>query len=353
MKTPGLYIAGLGVYVPPVLDARKAVELGLYDPEDHEFQGWTGAAVAGDTPAPDMAVRAARQAVERAGTHPHDLVLHIHACTHKQGPGGWSAQHYILRHVTDLDIPAYQVSQGCNGLIGSLELAACYLQAVPERAAALVTGADNLSTPRFNRWASVDNGVLGDGASAVVLTKRPGFARLLSINSGSTAEVEKQFRNEEFPPVTGADALDRPTAAAPLDEAVSEAVGRQGELRTELALRTMAEAGLDVGDITRVAHIFTGRESYLKGILGPMGLRPEQGLLAFGRRLGHMTVSDQILGLDHLVETRQVGPGDHVLIVAHGGGVSVTCAVVRIEYLPAWAVGPASASAAAPPPDGI
>ncbi|MFI8007917.1 ketoacyl-ACP synthase III family protein [Streptomyces sp. NPDC086010] len=347
MKTPDLYIAGLGVHIPTVQDAREAVVLGLYDPEDHEFQGWTGAAVADGTSAPDMAVQAARQATERAGTHPHDLVLHIHASMHKQGPGGWPAQHYILRQVTDQDIPSYQVSQGCNGLIGSLELAACYLQAVPERAAALVTGADNLDTPHFNRWAALENGVLGDGASAVVLTRRPGFARLLSINSGSTAEVEERFRDEEFPPVTGRHAPDRSTAAAPLDEAISEAVGRQGELRTELALRTMAEADLDVGDITRVAHIFTGREGYLKGILDPMGLRAEQGLLEFGRGLGHMTVSDQIVGLNHLAETRQVGPGDHVLIVAHGGGVSITCAVVRIEYLPTWAMVPDRAPAAA------
>ncbi|MEU6343716.1 ketoacyl-ACP synthase III family protein [Streptomyces sp. NPDC046977] len=345
MKTPDLYIAGLGVHVPAVLDAGKAVELGLYDAEDHEFQGWTGAAVAGDTTPPDMAVLAARQATGRAGTHPHDLVLHIHACMHRQGPGGWSPQHYILRHITDQDIPSYQVSQACNGLIGSLELAACYLRAVPERAAALVTGADNLSTPHFNRWASLENGVLGDGASAVVLTKEPGFARLLSISSGSTAEVEERFRDEEFPPVTAvdADAEDRPAASVPEDEAISEAVGRQGELRTELALRTIAEAGLGVADITRVAHIFTGRESYLKGILAPMGLRTEQGLLQLGRRLGHMTVSDQIVGLNHLVETREVGAGDHVLIVAHGGGVSITCAVVRIEYLPAWATGRPSA----------
>ncbi|MGW1726790.1 ketoacyl-ACP synthase III family protein [Streptomyces sp. NPDC002306] len=341
MKTPDLYIAGLGVHVPDIFDARKAMELGLYDAEDFEYQGWTGAAVAGDTMAPDMAVRAARQAVERAGRHPHDLALHVHACLYRQGPEAWSPQHYILRHLTDLDIPSYQVRQGCSGLIGSIELAACYLQAVPERKAALVTGSDNVGAPHFNRWASLENGIVADGASAVVLTKEPGFARVLSINSGSTAEVEEQFREEEFPPVNvggTADAVDRPAAAGFADEAVLEAVGRQGELRTELALRTITEADLDVADIARVAHIFTGRESYLKGILDPMGLSPEQGLLDFGRGLGHMTVNDQIVGLNHLVETRQVAAGDHILIVAHGGGVSITCAVVRIDHLPSWAV---------------
>jgi 3-oxoacyl-[acyl-carrier-protein] synthase-3 len=54
-----------------------------------------------------------------------------------------------------------------------------------------------------------------------------------------------------------------------------------------------------------------------------------------------MTVNDQVVGLTHLVETGQVGPGDHVLIVAHGGGVSITCAVVRIERSPEWGAAPA------------
>ncbi|MFI0942730.1 ketoacyl-ACP synthase III family protein [Streptomyces sp. NPDC021020] len=343
MKTPGVFIAGLGTYIPEIFDARKAVELGLYDADDYEWYGWTGAAVAGDMPAPDMAVKAALQAVERSGHHPDDLALHIHACGHEQGPEGWSPQHYILHHVTDRDIPAFRVWQACSGLIGSIELAACYLQAVPERAAALLTGADNVGTPKFNRWAfGIQNGVLGDGASALVLSKQQGFARLLSVNTGSTAEVEAQYRGDEplFPPSLtvgrSMDFKERLAAAGGLEETVAEVVRRQGELRTEIALRTIAEADIEVRDITRVAHVFTGQEAYLKVILDPMGLSTRQGLLEFGRRLGHMTVNDQVVGLTHLVETRQVGPGDHVLIVAHGGGVSITCAVVRIERSPEW-----------------
>ncbi|MEV6974450.1 ketoacyl-ACP synthase III family protein [Kitasatospora sp. NPDC093806] len=343
MKTPEIFIAGLGTYLPELFDARKAVALGLYDGEDYEWYGWKSAAVAGDMPAPDMAVTAARQAMRRSGLHPHDLDLHIHACGHEQGPEGWSAQHYILRHITDRDIPSFRVWQACSGLIGSLELAACYLRAVPERSAALVTGADNVGTPSFNRWDfGIQNGVVGDAASAVVLSTTGGFARLLAINTGSTAEVEEQYRGAEplFPPSLtvgrSIDFKERLAAAGGLEETVAEVVRRQGELRTEIALRTLAEADLDAADITRVAHVFTGQESYLKVILDPMGLRPEQGLLDFGSRLGHLTVNDQIVGLEHLVATGQVGAGDHVLIVAHGGGVSITCAVVRIEARPDW-----------------
>lgn len=63
MKTTDIRIAGLGTYIPEIVDARKAVALGLYDADDYEFYGWTGAAVADDMPAPDMAVAAARQGV--------------------------------------------------------------------------------------------------------------------------------------------------------------------------------------------------------------------------------------------------------------------------------------------------
>lgn len=343
MKTPGIHLAGLGTHIPEVVSARTAVDLGLYDEDDYHWYGWTGAAVAGDTPAPDMAVAAARQALARSGLHPHDLDLHIHACGHEQGPEGWSPQHYILRHLTDRDIPSFRVWQACSGLIGSLELAACYLQAAPERNAALLTGADNVGTPNFNRWAfGIQNGVLGDGGSAVVLSRRAGFASLLAITTGSTAEVEEQYRGTEplFPPSLtvgrGMDFKERLAASGGLDETVAEVVRRQGELRTEIALRTLAEADLDPADVTRVAHVFTGQESYLKVILEPMGLSTDKGVLDFGRNLGHMTVNDQVVGLTHLVETGQVGPGDHVLIVAHGGGVSITCAVVRIDHRPDW-----------------
>ncbi|MGH3867805.1 MAG: ketoacyl-ACP synthase III family protein [Pseudonocardiaceae bacterium] len=341
MKTPHIHIAGLGAHIPPIVEAKRAVELGLYDSDDYARYGWTGAAVAGDTPAPDMAIHAARQAMERAGIPSDDLDVHIHACGHEQGPVGWSAQHYILHHITDRDIPSFRVWQACSGLVGSLELAACYLVAVPQRTAALLTGSDNVNTPNFNRWAfSHRNAIVGDAASAVVLSTRGGFARLLAITTGSAAELEVHYRGDEplFPPSTGRqiDFRERFAARGGLAEAVAEVIRRHGELLTELALRTIAEADITVADITRVAHMFTGQESYLTMILDPIGLHPEQGLLEFGRRLGHLIVNDQIIGLEHLVATGQLACGDHVLMVASGAGVSTTCAVVRIDEIPFW-----------------
>lgn len=344
MKTPEVYIDGLGTYLPESMDAREAVTAGLYDPEDYKWYGWTGAAVADGLPAPDMAVHAASEAMERSRHSPSELAIHFHTSFFDQGPEGWSSQHYILRHITDRDIPSFYVWQACNALVGSMELAASYLLAAPRNHAALLTGADNAGTPGYNRWNfGIQNGVLGDAASALVLSRQGGFARLLSITSASTSEVEQQYRGDEplFPPsLTVGRRMDlkrRFSTFGGMEETVTQVVQRQGELRTHLALKAVAEADLDISDITRVTHVFTGQESYLKVILDPLGLEPERGLLQFGKNLGHCTVNDQIVGLEHLIASREIVPGDHVLMIAHGGGVSLSCAVLRYEEVPHWA----------------
>lgn len=345
MKTPGIYVAGLGSYLPETTPAEEAVEQGLYDPDDYDWYGWTGAAVAGEMSAPDMAIRAAHQAVSRSRLSSWDIDLHMHAHIWPQGPQGWSPQHYILRNVTDRDAPSFMVWQACAGMLSATELAASHLIADPDRGSALVTGADNVGTPDFNRWAfGLQNGVIGDAASAVLLSRREGFARLVSVNSGSTADLEQLYRGNEpiFPPSSGdgrqVDFQERLKAfGADLATTVDGVVSRQGELRAEIALRTLAEAGIGPEEVTRVAHVFTGQESYLKTILDPMGVSSDKGLLEYGRQFGHTTVNDQFIGLDHLVTTGQVGPGDHVLMVAHGGGTAIACAVVRIEQRPSWA----------------
>jgi len=348
MKPDGVFLAGTGAWVPEVMPAKEAVRRGLYDAERCEWYGWTGAAVAGDTPAPDMAVRAGRQAISRSGVRPGDIGLHLHACGHEQGPEGWSAQHYILRgiaHPTAVGdrVTSIRLWQSCNGLLAAMELAAAYLNASP-MPSALITGADNLGTPNINRWAiGLQNGIVGDGASAVVLSRNGGFARLLSINSASLPDIEHLYRGNEplFPPsLTIGRHLNIKERMDALQgesmDLLEEVVSLQSELRTSVALKTLAEANISAADVARVAHVFTGQESYLRSILDPIGISIDRGLLEFGRAIGHLTVNDQVVGLNYLLETHQVSAGDYVLLIAHGGGTSLTCAAIRVETCPAW-----------------
>lgn len=340
MRTSEIWINSVGVRVPPPMSAQEAADRGWYNAESREWYGWLGAAVAGDVPAPDLAVAAARQALDRWDGRLRDVVLHLHAGGFQQGPEGWPSQHYVLRSLGSSTAPSVRVWQNCNGMLAALELAAGYLAALPPSAAALVTGADNLGVPGFNRWAlGLQYGVLGDAGSALVLSRRPGFARLLAVGSASLPEAEHVTRGTDpiFPPAREVD------AAAGLARRVSENSGEASDLaaqlaalRTETALRTLAEANVVPSDVTRVAHTFTGHERYLKTILAPLGLQTDQGLLDFGRQVGHLTVNDQAVGLEHLVAAGHVGPGDHVLLQGFTAGVTTASAVVRIERTPAW-----------------
>jgi 3-oxoacyl-[acyl-carrier-protein] synthase-3 len=38
-------------------------------------------------------------------------------------------------------------------MMATIELAACWLLGAPDRTAALLTGADNVGTPNFDRWS--------------------------------------------------------------------------------------------------------------------------------------------------------------------------------------------------------
>ncbi|WNI16360.1 ketoacyl-ACP synthase III family protein [Actinacidiphila sp. ITFR-21] len=352
MRVDNLYIAGLGSYVPEPFPAERAVAMGLYDEAEWRGSGWTGAAVAGNISAPEMAVAAGRRALARSGHPATDIALVLHASLHEQGPEMWTPHQYVLRHVLGTEVPALEVSQGCNAALGAMELAHGYLGCDPGRVAALVTAGENFGTPRLDRWryqagANTNRGsIVGDAGSAVVVSTRAGFARVRAMNSASLPDLEEMNRpaGPLFPPMTTRegpiDMVGRLLGYARRDPAGAAAAKKSvADARVELGLRTIAEAGITPAEITRATHVLSGGEEYIRSVLAPMGIDPGRGMLAFGRALGHMTTSDHLAALTHLVETRQVGVGDHVLMIGNSVGVSLFAAVVEITELPSWATG--------------
>ena len=352
MRVENLHIAGLGSYLPEPFPADRAVELGLYDETEWKNSGWTGATVAGNISAPEMAVVAARRALSRSGHAPSDIALVLHATVYDQGPELWTPHQYVLRHAVGTQVPALEVRQGCNAALGALELAHGYLSCSPDRVAALVTAAENFGTDRVDRWrygsgARTNRGTIaGDAATAAVLSTQGGFARVRAMNSASLPDLEEMNRpaGPLFPPVVTTkgtiDVAGRLIAFVDRDPAAAVAAKEAMQTtRTELGLRTIAEAGLTPDDITRVTHVLSGGEEYIRSVLGPMGIDPARGMLEFGRHTGHMTTSDHFAALHHLVESRQVTEGDHVLMVNNGVGVSLSATLIEITSLPSWATG--------------
>ena len=67
MRTPEVFVRGIGTFVPPAVSVESAVAQGLCSAEHAKVHDMLGAAVAGYMPAPEMALRAAREAPRAAG----------------------------------------------------------------------------------------------------------------------------------------------------------------------------------------------------------------------------------------------------------------------------------------------
>jgi 3-oxoacyl-[acyl-carrier-protein] synthase-3 len=345
VRTPEVFIAGLGVCLPETVSVAHAVAQGWYSADEAEIHELGGAAVAGDTPAPELALQAAQEAVKRSGIAPTELNLLLYADSWHQGPDGWQPQYYLQRHLIGGDALAVEIKHGCNGMFSALELAASYLTADPLRHNALLVSADNFGTPLMDRWRMGPGYIAGDGACAVVLSKTPAFAELRSVCSATVAEAEELHRAGEplFPP--------GPTGGRPLDftgrsiayrrEAMANGTGTAALFRIQqqtvaVAHRAAAEAGVALPDIARVAFMNYSREIVEQRCMAALGLPMEKSTWEYGRNLGHLGASDQIVSLDHLVGTGQLGPGDHFLMLGVGPGVTISAAVVKILAAAPW-----------------
>ncbi|MFD2767488.1 ketoacyl-ACP synthase III family protein [Micromonospora eburnea] len=340
MRTPDFYIGGIGAFLPPTVTVQDAVAEGLYPAEDVELHQLGGAAVAGDLPAPEMALRAAQQAVKQFGQPATDFDLMIYASTWHQGPDGWLPHSYLQRHLVGGAVPAVEIRQGCNGIFSAMMLAVSHLRAEPHRRHALLVAADNYGTPMMDRWRMNPGTIAGDAGTAVVLTKDPGFAELLAVSSVTVPEAEELHRGGEplFPP-TATVGRSLSFAGRFQQQVVARSVGmaalaKAQDLMIATVADTVAECGLTFDDLDKVAFMNYSREVVEQRCMMPLGLPMSRSSWDYGRTVGHCGASDHVLSLKHLVETGQLRPGQHMLMLGTGPGINLACALIKIVGTP-------------------
>jgi 3-oxoacyl-[acyl-carrier-protein] synthase-3 len=342
MRADEVYLAGVGVHLPPVVTTEHAVAEGLYDEADRVASGFRGVLVAGDLPAPDMAVGAARAALARAGLDAEAFGALVHSTTYHQGPDGWSAPHYVLRNTINRPISAVELRQGCVGMIAALELAVHRLTADRASDAVLLTTADNFSAPIVDRWRAAKLFLLADGGAAAVVSRRGGFAKVLSVAAYSNPGMEELHRGGEqlFPPgITRGVSLNFEQRSDHWREqwakGVAPPMGHLGECVAGAADQALADAGIDMGKIARVCHVGFARGPLHAIYLDALGIDADRGTWELTSRTGHVGAADPFIGLEHLWRTGAVVPGDHVMLIANAPGMEAGCAVLEITEPPA------------------
>jgi clorobiocin biosynthesis protein CloN2 len=339
MQTRGTYLAGLGVYIPEPQSIDSAVEQGLVTHRLAAESGLSGVAVAGDMPPYEMALQAATGALKSSGLSAADIDLLLYTGVWHQGPDGWGPQYYLQRNLLGDDLLAVEVKNGCNGFFSALELAIPFLRVCPDGHGALVAASDNFGTPLINRWEHAGGlAFLGDAATAVVLTRSPGFAEVLCVCSDGFSEMEEAHRSGEplFPPgvTIGATVHFGNRADKFRDAAIAEGrwmrflLGHQ-ERNVRSVANALEESGLQASKIKYVVSHSMPRQSAVS-YLKLLGFPFERSPWEFSRTVGHLGASDHVAALNYLLSENRVEPGDHVLFCGFSPGLTYKSAVIRI-----------------------
>ncbi|MEU4117803.1 ketoacyl-ACP synthase III family protein [Kitasatospora sp. NPDC028055] len=332
-----LYIAAASSWLPARMTLDDAESAGLVERSRVWNTGIESVCVSVDRSAPEMAVLAARDALERAGVGPQELQLRLHACAYHQGHDMWPSASYIQQFSGGGTCPAIEVRQMSNGGMAALELAAGYLLA-DDRSAALITTADRFCLPGFDRWRSDPSIVCGDGATAVVLSTRAGFAELRGLATVSDPELERGGRGDRF--------SDAPLAAGgPVDlnansDSLVRELGLEGLLRRieagqrEAFDRACVQADVKLSDIDWFVLPNLGRTRMRAQFFDPFGIDPQRSTWAWGRQVGHLGAGDQFAGLAHLVAKGALKPGQTCVLAGVGAGFTWTVGVLEITAEP-------------------
>ncbi|MEV6975739.1 ketoacyl-ACP synthase III family protein [Kitasatospora sp. NPDC093806] len=342
MRWEQVYLAGTGVWLADRADAEAAVAAGAYDAEEHavnRIRSVSSAAADGpdDLPAPEMAVRAARTALRRAGRAAERVGTVFHSYLWFQGAELWPAAAYVAQHSVGPAVPAFDLLQQCNAGLAGLELAARQLRATPEGEAVLLTTADRFAPPAFDRWRAERGMVYGDGGTALVLSSSPedAFGRLLATATRVDNSLEGLARGAGFR--AGPEQESRPVDLGARAEEyfrahrnLRAATLRTAEVAAESIRVALAEADTPIERIARVVLNTTGHQRMAWQLEHQLGLDEKLSTWEFCREVGHLGAGDHFAGLNELLETGELADGDRVLLVGGGTGYSCTSAVVEI-----------------------
>lgn len=320
-------ITGTGTYAPKRVMTNRDLEK-MVDTTSQWIMDRTGIeerriAEEGEATS-DLAIEAARQALEAAGLSVKELDLLIVAtCT----PDMFlpSTACIVQDRLGARKAVAFDVSAACSGFLYALSVGDQYLRNGAFKTA-LIIGAEVMS--RITDWSDRSTCILfGDGAGAVVLEAQKGLHGVLSTHlysdgrlwdlihvpgggSRIPASSETIGKGLNFMKMKGNETFK--VAIRNLEEAASEALAHNHLKVSDVALLIPHQANLRI--ITAVAD--------------RLGLPIERVMVNIDR-FGNTSAASIPMALDEAVRTGRVETGDILLMEAFGGGLTWASAVIR------------------------
>lgn len=328
----GVALRGTGSFLPArVVPNEEFTDVLNLDTSDEWIRTRTGIrerrfAGLGETSA-TLGTHAARAAVAAAGLTADDLDLIICA-TVTPDLMSPSTANLIQAALGCRHIPSFDLTAACSGFLYALSVGAQFVRTGAAKNA-LVIGAEVLT--RILDFTDRNSCILfGDGAGAVVLGGTPvinaGVRTIRLYSDGSRQELIQVPSRVTPNPPPGRPQLQRLESMRLSGREVFRfAITRMVEL-IEQAVADCAELGLSGIDVL-IPHQVNQR--IIDAALESSGFPPEKVVVNLDR-YGNTSAASVPIALDEAIRTGRCKPGDTVLLVAFGGGLTWSSALVTI-----------------------
>jgi 3-oxoacyl-[acyl-carrier-protein] synthase-3 len=316
-------ITGVGAHLPArvLTNAELAARVDTSDEWIVERTGIRERRIAGDgEKTSDLAIAAARQAMERAGVGGADIDLIVVATTTPDLTFPATAarvQAALGAHGAAFDLQAV-----CSGFIFGLATVDNFLARAQAKRALLI-GAETFS--RLLDWTDRGTCVLfGDGAGAVVLEAqdraKAGARGVLSTFIRTDGRMHDLLYVDGGPSQTGTVGKVRMIGNAVFRQAVEHISGAM------LEACARAETPIDAVDWF-VPH--QANQRILDGVARKLGI-PAEKVISTVARHGNTSAASVPLALETAIGDGRIQPGQLVLMEALGGGLTWGAALVRL-----------------------
>lgn len=318
----------IGAYVPEKILTNEDLER-MVDTSDEWITKRTGIKerhiAAKDEFTSDMGVKAAEQAITRAGIAKEEIDLVVCATI---SPDYFNMPSTAVLIAAKLGLPtvmAFDISAACTGFVYALSVAKAFIESGMKKNV-LVIGAEKLSaiTDYSDRTTCI---LFGDGAGAAVLSATERREEgILDIHTGADGNYADLLMTPNGGSGSAHDALDVEAAGCYMQ--------MKGNETFKVAVRTLTndvKALLQENDMVAddIVHFVPHQANYriIKAVGDALNLRDDQVVLTV-HKYGNTSGSSIPMAINDLYESGKLKRGEMMMLDAFGGGLTWGSALV-------------------------
>ncbi|MGB3438345.1 MAG: 3-oxoacyl-[acyl-carrier-protein] synthase III C-terminal domain-containing protein [Actinophytocola sp.] len=286
----------------------------------------------------ELAARAGTVALARAGCAPSEVDLVVLAMSDIAEYLYWDAAGATQARLGTHAAEAVLLTQACGGGVAAFDIVAGKFATHPGYHTALIIGANRVCEPYWNRM-EINTSVYSDGAAAAVLRRDHPARRWLTteiISDGRYADFMRMDVGAAARPFNGQADIAVKSPNLRLEEFFAGDVRQMFEFVStinthnhEVVRRACARVDLTPDNLRRVIH-FNDNVAALTNLAKDLGIPLDRTNVDLAVEHGHVGCADQLLSLEHHLDSGELDDGDVVALTSTASGMHWLCTLLAI-----------------------